>query len=691
MNIPTPVTRREQYLSAIAGEDHGVPESPITREEQYLQAILDNGGGGGGGTTNYNHLSNKPQVEGVTLSGNKTASDLGLASASALDGKVDKVSDKGLSTNDYTNADKAIVDGVATALDGKVDKVSGKGLSTNDYTTEDRTKLTGLVDIQSIGTGLNLNTSTGELTATGAAITIDTKMSDSSVNPVQNKVITAALGGKQDSLTFDNAPTENSNNPVKSGGIYTALAGKVDTNGTDRLMTAAEGTKLAGIDSGAEVNTIETVTLNGTAVTPDANRNIALTVITNAVNDLINYYKKTETYTKTEVDSLISAISTIHFEVVATLPTTDIQTNVIYLVPKSPTQTSNVKDEYINLDGTSAGWEKIGDTDIDLSDYVTTTALNTALADYTTTANLTTLLAGKVDVVSGKGLSTNDYDNTAKGIVDGVTSALADKVDKSNTAGLLKNDGTVDTTAYAKQSEMSVTDGTGGDADKTTIQLKSGTSATVLKSHQSLTDYVQKSQTAGLLKNDGTVDTSKYAPMSFVKAVGAYNLLDNTWSTSVISSVTVTKVADGTITTSGTSSAADDQEIGVATLKAGTYKLVGCPADGGSAAYRLKAVNKTSSNTVIGYDDGEGLSITLAADATVGINLVFASSVPMTGLTFKPMITPDTGAAYADYIPYAMTNKELTETKAGITITTTDPGEGTALADNTLLVVVEGE
>ena len=47
-NIPTPVTRQEQYLSAIAGEDHGIPKEPITREEQYLAAILENGGGGGG-------------------------------------------------------------------------------------------------------------------------------------------------------------------------------------------------------------------------------------------------------------------------------------------------------------------------------------------------------------------------------------------------------------------------------------------------------------------------------------------------------------------------------------------------------------------------------------------------------------------------------------------------------------------
>lgn len=35
-------------------------------------------GGGSGGTSNYNDLSNKPSINGVTLSGDKTTSDLGL-------------------------------------------------------------------------------------------------------------------------------------------------------------------------------------------------------------------------------------------------------------------------------------------------------------------------------------------------------------------------------------------------------------------------------------------------------------------------------------------------------------------------------------------------------------------------------------------------------------------------------------
>ena len=54
--------------------------------------------------------------------------------------KVEKVNGKGLSTNDYTNADKQKVD----TITNKVDKVSGKGLSTNDYTNEDKEKLNTL-------------------------------------------------------------------------------------------------------------------------------------------------------------------------------------------------------------------------------------------------------------------------------------------------------------------------------------------------------------------------------------------------------------------------------------------------------------------------------------------------------------------------------------------------------------------
>lgn len=42
------------------------------------------GGGGGGGTTNYSELSNKPQINGVTLDGNKTSEDLHIGAISVI-------------------------------------------------------------------------------------------------------------------------------------------------------------------------------------------------------------------------------------------------------------------------------------------------------------------------------------------------------------------------------------------------------------------------------------------------------------------------------------------------------------------------------------------------------------------------------------------------------------------------------
>ena len=63
----------------------------------------------------------------------------------ALSGKVDKESGKGLSTNDYSDAEKAklasVSNEVASLQNNKVDKVSGKGLSQNDYTDAEKAKV----------------------------------------------------------------------------------------------------------------------------------------------------------------------------------------------------------------------------------------------------------------------------------------------------------------------------------------------------------------------------------------------------------------------------------------------------------------------------------------------------------------------------------------------------------------------
>ena len=68
-----PLTREEQYLSAIAGvtEATEIPEKPLTRVEAYLDKIVENGGGGGGGGTVNNAKitiqKNGTDVESFTL------------------------------------------------------------------------------------------------------------------------------------------------------------------------------------------------------------------------------------------------------------------------------------------------------------------------------------------------------------------------------------------------------------------------------------------------------------------------------------------------------------------------------------------------------------------------------------------------------------------------------------------------
>lgn len=144
---------------------------------------------------------------------------------------------------------------------------------------------------------------------------------------------------------------------------------------------------------------------------------------------------------------------------------------------------------------------------------------------------------GLVAAETGKGLSSNDYttaektklaglenydDTVLAGRVSDVESVIpsnassinklataddvpdtTDFIQKSVTVGLVKNDGTIDTNTYvtaadisgkADKSEMSIVDGSGASADKTTITLKSGTSATVLKEHQDISGKAEKSE-----------------------------------------------------------------------------------------------------------------------------------------------------------------------------------------------------
>lgn len=163
-------------------------------------------------------------------------------------------------------------------------------------------------------------------------------------------------------------------------------------------------------------------------------------LIQQVANSLVNYYLKSETYSRAEVNDLVAAVGKFQSKIVSTLPTPSIDTTGwIYLVPSDNPKTQNVKEEYITvLDGSTYKWEHIGSTNIDLSPYSTTeqmnAAINTALQAYTTTENLTTLLAQKQDVI-------NDLSTIRSGASAGATAlqpaALNDYYTKQQADALL--------------------------------------------------------------------------------------------------------------------------------------------------------------------------------------------------------------------------------------------------------------
>ena len=222
---------------------------------------------------------------------------------------------------------------------------------------------------------------------------MDTALSATSENGVQNKVITAALGGKQNVLaagtgvSIDN--TDPANPTISANVDYTNLVNKP--------------TKLSDFTNDEDF-------------------------VNNTVNNLTNYYLKTETYTQTEVNDLISQLTSLSVEIVETLPTEGISTTTIYLVNVSGTSNYN-QWMYIN-----SAWANIGNTSVDLSNYYTK-----GQAD--------TLLDSKVDKVLGKGLSTNDFSNAYKDMLDNYT---VDSVLNSHSTNPIQN-GTVTDALNTKQ------------------------------------------------------------------------------------------------------------------------------------------------------------------------------------------------------------------------------------------------
>lgn len=156
--------------------------------------------------------------------------------ADGLMSKEDKVKLDGLDNYDDTEI-KSQITTLTSSIENKVDKVSGKDLSTNDYTTEEKEKLAGITE--------------------GA-----TKVAQSSTNGnilINDSEVTVYT---QPTLTSSEVITALGYTPSQTDTTY-----EVATTSTNGLMSSTDKTKLDGIETGATANTASSTTplANGTA------------------------------------------------------------------------------------------------------------------------------------------------------------------------------------------------------------------------------------------------------------------------------------------------------------------------------------------------------------------------------------------------------------------------------------------
>ena len=416
-------TKVKGFLDGKVDKVPGMGLSHNDLTDELLEKINDAGSSSFTGA--YADLTGKPSINGHELaSGDNTLANLGIqaagdyATTTQLNNKVDKVSGKGLSTNDYTTPEKTKLAGIEAGAE--VNAIKGISVNGAAQTPDEDTKV---VDI-TVPTKLSQLTNDGNFVVDANYVhtdknfteALETKLNGIAANAQANVIETIAVNGSNLTPTSKKVnitvPTATSQITNDSNFVEDA-----DYVHTDNNYTTTEKNKLAGIANGAQANVIETIAVNG-ANQPVSEKKVNITVPT-AVSNLTN---DSGFQTATQVNSAISsatadfmtegevtqAISTAtadlateeyvtqqlaNFNKKEVVESTEEMTdqNTIYLIESTQPGQNNIYDEYIVVDtGSGTVAEKIGTTEVDLTNYVKNTDLVAI-----TNGEIDTIMAGK--------------------------------------------------------------------------------------------------------------------------------------------------------------------------------------------------------------------------------------------------------------------------------------------------------
>ena len=238
----------------------------------------------GGGTSDYNDLENKPKINNVVLEGNLTLKDLGIIipdlknyiTEEALDTalleyakKSDIPSVEGLLSE--TKAQELYQPKGSYALKSDIPDTSGlaskdelkEAISNQKFKTINGQEITGEGNIEIQG---------------GGSVTVDDALNETSVNPVQNKVITEQINSMNELLAQLDEKVFPTTLSVSGGGTY-------DEGTSQTVMVSWKLMK------NGQTLTPDSVTVNGESVDPATGYKVFTDVTTTTTYRVVVVYK----------------------------------------------------------------------------------------------------------------------------------------------------------------------------------------------------------------------------------------------------------------------------------------------------------------------------------------------------------------------------------------------------------------
>lgn len=230
-------------------------------------------------------------------------------------------------------------------------------------------------------------------------------MSKSYTDKATNEIITEKQKENINTLITDG----NGNKALFDDGLYKTVSGSASDYEALYNKPSINGKELNG-NTTVEQLGFSVIATSGKYEDLDGKPNIPTLIsqltndsnfISNSTTNLINYYNKSESYAKAEVNTLIANLNSMTIEVVESLPAENISTTTMYLL-KEIDKNSYFQWLYINNE-----WANIGTTEIDLSNYYSKSESDVLLND-------------KIDKLTGYGLSQENYTSAEKTKLQGL-------------------------------------------------------------------------------------------------------------------------------------------------------------------------------------------------------------------------------------------------------------------------------